>query len=64
MSVSVFTKIRPGIEVDDKDLISFLNYRKTVILRLKELGFTYISADLEGFRSGSMDVNLKQRKEI
>lgn len=23
------------IEVDDKDLISFLNYRKTVILRLK-----------------------------
>lgn len=52
------------IEVDDKDLISFLNYRKTVILRLKELGFTYISADLEGFRSGSMDVNLKQRKEI
>lgn len=52
------------IEVDDKDLISFLNYRKTVILRLKELGFTYITADLEGFRSGSMDVNLKQRKEI
>lgn len=52
------------IEVDDKDLSSFLNYRKTVILRLKELGFTYITADLEGFRSGSMDVNLKQRKEI
>lgn len=52
------------IEVDDKDLISFLNYRTTVISRLKELGFTYITADLEGFRSGSMDVNLKQRKEI
>lgn len=52
------------IEVDDKDLIPFLNYRTTVITRLKELGFTYITADLEGFRSGSMDVNLKQRKEI
>lgn len=52
------------IEVDDKDLISFLNCRTTVITRLKELGFTYITADLEGFRSGSMDVNLKQGREI
>lgn len=51
------------IEVDDKDLILFLKNRKAVVPRLKELGFTYITADLEGFRSGSMDVNLDQGKE-
>ncbi|MBS7009243.1 ATP-dependent sacrificial sulfur transferase LarE [Anaerostipes sp.] len=52
------------IEVDDRDLSSLLKNRKAVVSRLKELGFTYITADLEGFRSGSMDVNLKQGKEI
>ena len=30
--------------------------RKVVAARFKELGFMYITMDLEGFRSGSMDI--------
>lgn len=30
----------------------------TVAKKLKELGFSYITVDLEGFRSGSMDIHL------
>jgi uncharacterized protein len=29
--------------------------RQRIVARLKELGYTYITADLEGFRSGSMN---------
>lgn len=29
-----------------------------VVKKLKELGFSYIAMDLEGFRSGSMDINI------
>ncbi len=32
---------------------------KEIISYLKELGFTYITMDLEGFRSGSMDVGIE-----
>lgn len=32
--------------------------RRLVVARLKELGFTYVCADLEGFRSGSMNVGM------
>ncbi|MHA1253288.1 MAG: hypothetical protein ACTSRP_25130 [Candidatus Helarchaeota archaeon] len=30
-----------------------------IIKKLKDLGYTYITLDLEGYRTGSMDVNLK-----
>lgn len=30
--------------------------KDAVVSRLKELGFVYITVDLEGFRSGSMDI--------
>lgn len=46
------------IEVDDKDLEIVMANKKEVITYLKGLGFPYVTIDLEGFRSGSMDINI------
>ena len=46
------------LEVDSRDLPMLVEKRESVADRLKELGYTYVTADLEGFRSGSMDVNV------
>lgn len=43
------------IEVDEKDLPKLLSLRKEAAERIKQLGFLYVTIDLEGFRSGSMD---------
>lgn len=45
------------IEVNPKEIRILVkeNIRKRIINRLKRLGYTYISLDLEGYRSGSMD---------
>lgn len=49
------------IEVNPKEIKILMkeDIRKRVINRLKRLGYTYISLDLEGYRSGSMDEILK-----
>lgn len=44
------------IEVDQKDIPKLLEHREEIIAELKKLGFVYITVDLEGFRSGSMDL--------
>lgn len=44
------------IEVDKKDLLMIVEQRDRVTEYLKSLGYTYLTLDLEGFRSGSMDV--------
>lgn len=44
------------IEVDKTDVSRLFQKREIVTSELKSLGFTHISIDLEGFRSGSMDV--------
>lgn len=46
------------IEVDGDAMERMIQKRQEVVKRLKELGYTYITLDLEGFRSGSMDVVL------
>ena len=38
----------------------FGEVREQVVARLKELGFTYVTLDLQGFRSGSMNEVLKR----
>lgn len=45
------------IEVNIEEFQDFMREREEVIVRLKELGFRYITLDLEGFRSGSMDIS-------
>jgi pyridinium-3,5-biscarboxylic acid mononucleotide sulfurtransferase len=46
------------IEVDKKDFYLLLEKQELILKKLKELDFVYITLDLEGFRSGSMDVKL------
>jgi pyridinium-3,5-biscarboxylic acid mononucleotide sulfurtransferase len=50
------------IEVPVEQLPRFADdtFRREVIAHLKSLGFKYVSLDLEGFRSGSMNVVLKK----
>jgi len=46
------------IEIDKKDFMKFIEQKDLITEKLKALGFQYITLDLEGFRSGSMDINL------
>ena len=50
------------LETDGGDMGKLLLIRKEVVERLKAMGFAYITLDLEGFRSGSMDIHIKERK--
>ena len=43
------------VEVENADLERALAARETLVRRLRALGFTYVTLDLEGFRSGSMN---------
>lgn len=47
------------IEVDEKDIPILLEHRQDILNRIRELGFAYVTADLAGFRSGSMDETIK-----
>lgn len=44
------------IEVDEPQFGTFLENRRRITEELKKMGFLYITLDLEGFRSGSMDI--------
>lgn len=46
------------IEIPKMDFPAFLDQQTEIIAKLKALGFYYVTLDLEGFRSGSMDVHL------
>ena len=39
----------------NKDLEEVLKHRETIVSQLKDCGFDYVTLDLEGFCSGSMD---------
>ena len=43
------------IEVSEDDLTTVIKNKDTITLRLKELGFDYVTVDLEGYRTGSMN---------
>ena len=49
------------IETDPQDMSKLIEERDSVIEYLKKLGYTYITLDLEGFRSGSMDIDLQNK---
>lgn len=46
------------IETDGDSFQMICDKRKEIVKYLKELGYLYITLDLEGFRSGSMDVKV------
>ncbi|AYK15401.1 MAG: ATP-dependent sacrificial sulfur transferase LarE [Methanosarcina flavescens] len=52
------------IEVIQEEFEDVLRKREKIVRHLKSLGFDYITLDLEGFRSGSMDEPYIREKEI
>ncbi len=50
------------IEIPKSEFEYFLNHSDTISKRLKELGFLYITLDLEGFRTGSMNMTLRDEE--
>jgi uncharacterized protein len=54
------------IEVNPKEIKILVEeaIKKRIINRLKNLGYTYVSLDLEGYRSGSMDEILKVKNRL
>lgn len=46
------------IEIDQEDFSLLLAHRDRIMHKLKELEFIYLTLDLEGFRSGSMDIKI------
>jgi len=53
------------IEVEEKDLLFLMeeDLRKKIISKLKHLGFIYVTLDLQGYRSGSMNEELNKKAE-
>lgn len=49
------------IEVEKKDFPRFIENGDKLVEFLKKLGFSYITLDVEGFRSGSMDIHINER---
>ena len=49
------TVARLEVELADLPLLLREENRQRIVARMKELGYTYITVDLEGFRSGSMN---------
>jgi uncharacterized protein len=43
------------VELELEDLPMGIEHRETIVAGLKELGFSYVTLDLQGFRSGSMN---------
>lgn len=47
------------IEVDRQAFPELMEHREEILSHLKDLGYHYITLDLEGFRSGSMDEGIE-----
>ena len=43
------------IEVADADIATLVQHRQAISLQLKELGFDYVTIDMDGYRVGSMN---------
>lgn len=50
------------IEVEPPDIGRLVELREQVNARFKEFGYTYVTVDLEGYRSGKMNDTLKQTR--
>lgn len=48
------------IEVEPQDIPRVLEFREAINARFKELGYTYVTLDLEGYRSGKMNDPLQR----
>lgn len=46
------------IEIEKEQFSEFLENAPEIVTKMKELGFSYVTLDMEGFRSGSMDIHI------
>jgi uncharacterized protein len=47
------------IEVPPEDMMRLLEVREMVVKKLREIGYTYITMDMEGYNMGSMNRTIK-----
>lgn len=47
------------LEVDAESILNVVEHRREIMDYLKKVGCPYVTLDLEGFRSGSMDIGIK-----
>ncbi len=52
---------RIEVEVDDLPKLLDKHHRYEIVKKIKELGYTYVTVDLEGYRSGSMNEILNKK---
>jgi pyridinium-3,5-biscarboxylic acid mononucleotide sulfurtransferase len=52
------------IEVEPQDIPRVVELREQIFAHFKELGYTYVTLDLEGFRSGKMNDTLAQKSNF
>lgn len=52
------------LEIEVQDFVRIMELREEITARLKMLGYRYITLDMEGFRSGSMDENNPQLSSL
>ncbi|MFH1413725.1 MAG: ATP-dependent sacrificial sulfur transferase LarE [Candidatus Omnitrophota bacterium] len=50
------------VEVLKKDIPTLINKRQQVVNRLKKFGYNYVTVDLEGYRTGSMNPDFSARR--
>ena len=50
---------RIEVEAAEISRLASAGVREKIVAKLKSLGYNYVSLDLEGFRSGSLDEDLK-----
>ena len=48
------------IEIDKENFKDFIEKGDIIVEKIKGLGFEYVTLDIEGFRSGSMDININK----
>lgn len=51
------------IEVGKNDFAKLLSHSDGIVMKLRELGYTYITMDLDGFKSGSMNLMLEENEK-
>ncbi len=52
------------IEVEPADIAKVVEHREAIHARFKQLGYTYVTLDLEGYRSGKMNDTLEGKLDV
>lgn len=55
---------RIEIMINDFERLMLYEMRKQIIIQLKSLGYTYVTLDLQGYRTGSLNEAMEKDKEV